>query len=400
MRVFVSEYVCGGAWPEENLDSSLAIEGRAMLLSLIEELLRIPGVEVVTTWDYRLGEFPIAVSSRCEVVQTSSPIEEQQAFERLCKASDAAFVIAPEFHGILAPRVETASSRTRLIGCDIDSTTLCSDKLKLAEFLNAKEIPTVPTESFDPVCIENLAADGESGFPCVIKPRDGAGSLLTFKVSSSDELAGRSKQLLTDGEGFSFVQQPFIEGVAVSCAAIVNAGQGNDSKGPRIDVLPPCQQILSSDRCLSYVGAEFPIRSDHQHAELFAGESVPDVSPSFLRRREPSSRHTGLDSRPRGNDSVRVEQIERLVRRCCCAIPGLSGYVGFDLLIPHGENADPAIVEINPRLTTGFLLWRKMCNDNLAARMLDLATGGDSPSKTPLSWKSGEHSIRISSLLG
>ena len=59
MRVFVSEYVCGGAWPDELLDNSMAAEGRAMLVSLVQDLLRIPAVNVVTTWDQRLGTFPI-----------------------------------------------------------------------------------------------------------------------------------------------------------------------------------------------------------------------------------------------------------------------------------------------------------------------------------------------------
>ena len=400
MRVFVSEYVCGGAWPAKNLDSLLAIEGRAMLLALIKDLLLIPEIDVVTTWDHRLDDFPLAVSSRCEVVQTSSPIKEEQSFERLCEASDAAFVIAPEFHGILAARVETASSRTRLIGCATDATKLCSDKLKLAEFLNSAEIPTVRTKSFDPACSETSEAEGESKFPCVIKPRDGAGSLLTFKVSNSNELAKLSDQLLTDGEGFSFVRQPFIEGVPVSCAALVTVGQGGDTNGRRIDVLPPCEQILSADGCFSYEGAEFPVRSDHALPEQFTVVSDSAISLSFPRRREPRSRHTGLGSRLRGNESVNVERIESLVRRCCSSIPGLSGYVGFDLLIPHGQNAEPVIVEINPRLTTGFLLWQKMCTDNLAVRMLDLPTGVDPSGKTPLSWKSGDHSIRISSLPG
>ena len=360
MRVFVSEYVCGGAWPNELLDGSLATEGRAMLLSLIGALMRIPEVDVVTTWDHRLGTFPLATSSRCKVVPISSPIDEQQAFERLCESADAAFVIAPEFHGILATRVETASSRTRLIGCDTGATTLCSDKLKLAEFLNAREIRTVPTERFNPASIETSVAAGESYFPCVVKPRDGAGSLLTFKVSNSDKLAVVSTQILTAGGDFKFIRQPFIEGVAVSCAAIVTAGQGGACNGPRIDVLPPCEQILSTDGCFRYEGAEFPIRF--------------------------------------GNDSVRVEQIDRLVRRCCSVMPGLSGYVGFDLLIPHVENDEPIVIEINPRLTTGFLLWQKMCNDNLVARMLATTNDGAWLIAGPLSWKPAAAAIRMSSL--
>lgn len=358
MRVFVSEYVCGGAWPDETLDSSLAVEGRAMLVSLIEDLLQVSDVDVVTTWDRRLGEFPFAASSTCEVVQLSSPSEEKQAFERLCDESDAAFVIAPEFQGILCGRVEIASSRTMLIGCDVAATALCSDKLKLVEHLKVAEIPTVPTETFVLANIENDFAASASDFPCVIKPRDGAGSLLTFKAVNSDELAQVAKQLLSDDAGFSFVRQPFIEGTAISCAAIVTAGQGGEPQACRIDVLPPCKQILSCDGRFTYEGADFPV----------------PLAPAVEAR------------------------VERLVRRCCSVIPSLNGYVGFDLVVPQSGNVEPIVVEINPRLTTGYLLWQKMCNQNLVARMLTSACDVVMPENPPLSWKTDSDSIRIRSL--
>jgi len=357
MRVFVSEYVCGGAWPEETLDSSLAIEGRAMLVGLVNDLLRVPGVEVATTWDKRLRPFPFSPVSTLSVEQISSPHDEQQAFARLCDQSDAAFVIAPEFHSVLAKRVRTASARTRLVGCNVEATTLCSDKLRLATVLAEVGIPTIATEAFEPASQPDSVKHGDSAFPCVIKPRDGAGSLLTCRVPNSDELAALSKQLLTDGAGFSFVRQPFIEGVAISCAAIVTAGRDNDPGRLRIDVLPPCQQIVSGDGCFTYEGFEYP---------------------------------------PAITDSRKI-QVERLVRRCCSLIPGLKGYVGFDLLVPHAENAQPIVVEINPRLTTGFLLWQKMCNDNLVARML-APTDDDATPESPLSWKSAPTAIRMSLL--
>ncbi|MFT4557769.1 MAG: ATP-grasp domain-containing protein [Planctomycetales bacterium] len=357
MRVFVSEFVCGGAWPEETLDSSLAIEGRAMLAALVEDLLRLPGVEVATTWDERLGSFPLGPVSTLSVTQISSPHDERQAFERLCEQSDAAFVIAPEFHDILADRVRTASARTRLVGCDFEATALCSDKLTLATFLHEAGIPTISTEAFEPPGQPHSVEDGDSAFPCVIKPKDGAGSLLTFKVSNSEELAALSRQLRTDGDGFNFVRQPFIEGVAISCAAIVSAGQGGESDCLRIDVLPPCRQILSNDGCFTYAGAEYP----------------PPIA------------------------AATKDKVERLVRRCCSLIPGLNGYVGFDLLVPHAESSEPIVVEINPRLTTGFLLWQKMCTDNLVARML-APTDDDATPESSLSWKSAPAAIRMSSL--
>ncbi|MBL6705062.1 MAG: ATP-grasp domain-containing protein [Planctomycetaceae bacterium] len=359
MRVFVSEYVCGGAWPEETLDSSLAAEGRAMLISLVQDMLRLSDVEVVTTWDNRLGAFPLGLTPTLTVESITSPRNEQQVFERLCEQSDAAFAIAPEFHGILTDRVRTASVRTRLVGCSVEATALCSDKLRLAAFLDEASIPTVSTETFEPASEINPVESGDVRFPCVIKPRDGAGSFLIRKVSNSNEFSALSKQLLTDGDGLNFVRQPFIDGVAISCAAIVTAVQGGEPDRLRIDVLPPCQQILSNDGCFAYEGADFPAR----------------ITP------------------------LMKNQIERLVHRCCSVIPGLNGYVGFDLLVPHAENDEPTVVEINPRLTTGFLLWQKTCKDNLVARMLAL-NNDDAPTvESPLSWKPAPSVIRMNSLI-
>ena len=361
MRVFVSEYVCGGAWPDDTLDRSLAVEGRAMLTALLEDLLLIPEIHIVSTWDRRLGTFPVAPSSRLSIVEIASVREEDREFRRLCSECAAAFVIAPEFHGILASRVHTASTRTRLIGCDSESTTLCSDKLRLAAFLSKAGISTIPTEPFEPARNGIVAPGFTPEFPCVIKPLDGAGSLLTFKTSTPADLAQCSEQILNSNDGFSFIRQPFVDGIAVSCAAIVGAGDASQAESnelAHIDVLLPCEQILSDDGRFTYQGADFPGR----------------VSASLR------------------------EQIEQSVRRCCISIPGLHGYVGFDLLVPFHTDAEPVVVEINPRLTTGYLLWRKLSRDNLAARLLAPLTSNGRTARAALSWNSSPQTIRIGEL--
>jgi predicted ATP-grasp superfamily ATP-dependent carboligase len=359
MRVFVSEYVCG-VWPEANLDGSLAVEGRAMLLALVEDLFCVPGVDVVTMWDARLGTFPAEVSGRLSIVEAASPAHEEVEFARLCEECEAAFVIAPDFHGILAARVAMAASRTKMIGSSHESTSLCSDKLQLAEFLNEEDISTIPTALFELSGFSSRDVASTSEFPCVIKPRDGAGSVLTFRVEDAVELSELSRRLQRDDAGFSFIRQPLVDGLAVSCAAIIalGGGQVGDIEKPQVDVLPPCEQILSGDGRFSYEGADFPGRLNPTDVDL----------------------------------------IESVVRRCSSIIPGLCGYVGFDLVIPDESGAEPLIVDINPRLTTGYLLWRKMCVDNLAARMLKSCVAEAGTSAGPLSWNSEPHTIRIHSL--
>ncbi|MCH7688058.1 MAG: ATP-grasp domain-containing protein [Planctomycetes bacterium] len=58
------------------------------------------------------------------------------------------------------------------------------------------------------------------------------------------------------------------------------------------------------------------------------------------------------------------------MRQACECIEGLNGYVGFDLILQKTNKDQPVIVEINPRLTTSYLGYRELMDENLAERML------------------------------
>ncbi len=159
MRVFVSEYTCGGAWPEVAIAGSLAAEGRAMLCAVVDDLSRISDVRVETTWDVRLGPNPF----RCaRTTQIESRADERQCFERLAGECDATLIIAPEFDGILLDRcriVENAEGR--LLGPGSRAVQLCTDKLRLAVHLRDAGVLTIPTEL--------LCWDQAPPFPAVIE---------------------------------------------------------------------------------------------------------------------------------------------------------------------------------------------------------------------------------------
>jgi hypothetical protein len=321
-RVFVSEYICGGAWPHASLDSSLALEGRAMLTAMIADLMRIPDVQVTTTRDARLPP-PAAwnESTNLDVSTISSPRHEADLFRELSLQADSVFVIAPEFEDLLAGRCQVVESLAgpQLRGCSSQAVQLCTDKLTLAEQLNHSGIETIPTTSFDPAD-QNLRYQ----FPVVIKPRNGAGSQLTFLVDRQDKLADYVEEITASGQGMEFIQQPFVSGVAASAAAIfVRSGEITD-------FFPAGQQLLSNDGRFQYLGCDLP---------------------------GPFS-------------AAKQEQIATLLRRTSEVVPGLNGYVGFDLIVPEKDDQPPVLVEINPRLTTGYLAWRKLTANNLAERIL------------------------------
>ena len=297
-----------------------------MLTTLITDLLRITDVHVTTTWDARLQR-PAAwdQDTKLEVSLVGSPEQEIDLFHELSEQADSVLVIAPEFDRLLADRCRIVESQNglRLRGCAWPAVERCTDKLNLARQLTRAGIETIPTAPFD-------AANPEPAwsFPLVIKPRNGAGSQFTFRIDHGDTLTSGIAEISESAPATEFIQQPFVSGIAASAAAIF----GPD--GEVTDVFPIGRQLLSDDGRFRYLGCDLP---------------------------GPFS-------------AVRREQIAALLVRCHQEIPGLRGYVGFDLIIPEEEDCPPVLVEINPRLTTGYLAWRQLTPDNLADRILHPST--------------------------
>jgi hypothetical protein len=68
---------------------------------------------------------------------------------------------------------------------------------------------------------------------------------------------------------------------------------------------------------------------------------------------------------------TQVAAVQDLVRKTAATLPGLRGYVGFDVMLPRNHPDQPLVVEINPRLTTSYVGYRRVCRDNLMAAMLN-----------------------------
>ena len=326
MRVFLSEYVCGGAWAEGVPPASLLCEGRSMLEAIAADAAAVEGWSVVATWDARLGERRM---DGVEVIHTEGPDDERRIFGQLAAECDATLVIAPEFDGILLERrriVDRAGGR--FAGPAADAIALCSDKLRLAGHLHGQGIATIPTAVLHDCAFE---------FPLVVKPRDGAGSQRTFLVRNAEELDVALTAFAGIAARGAPVVQPYIRGRALSVAVLASAG-GN------VEILPVAEQLLSEDGLFQYFGGWIPA----------------------------------------GVDPVARERVAEIVRRTCACVAGLKGYVGFDVILPDGA-AEPLIVEINPRLTTSYLGYRALTEENLAASIL---TADDRTE--PIRWQPGE----------
>ena len=327
MRIFVSEYLtCGAMSDEPDVPVSLLNEGRAMHAAIVTDFASLDGVEVVTTWDDRLPppSFPRNVSVRL----ANSVRTEREYFLAESRTACYTFVIAPEFENLLAERWEwVASVGGRWLGSDADAIAICSDKLATSRRLRSDLLPMVETSLIEDQSLPPW------DWPVVVKPRDGAGSLNVRRIDShfqwSEMLLSRSKADMHRPE----LVQPFVAGQAISVGVIVDPDD-------TLHVLPTAVQHLSDDGCFAYTGGEIS-------AEHFAHLSA---------------------------------EITRLVERIDQAIPGLGGYFGIDLI---AQDDSLTIIEINPRLTTSYLGYRKLTIENLAERLVYAGV------KDPVRWQTG-----------
>lgn len=314
MRIFLTEFLTGGGLsPRERLPGLLG-EGRAMLIAAARDLGQLPGSSLVTTL---APEVTFPEELLWTVNRIGNPADWLAAFDAGCLSCDATLVIAPETGGLLASLVRRVEGLGRAAwNCRPAAIDLCADKLNLSQLLQKNGVPTIPAASVrwdHPPTTEQ--------FPVVVKPRDGAGSQLTRRIETRAEWRALAEEYRTAPE-LEPIVQPYVPGRALSVGAIFPL----DARRAPI-LLPIAEQRLSEDGRFSYLGGELPA----------------DVSEDVVAR------------------------IHAIVDQAAKVVPGLRGYVGFDLLLPDADPSTPLLVEINPRLTTSFVGYARLCPVPLAS---------------------------------
>jgi predicted ATP-grasp superfamily ATP-dependent carboligase len=321
VRVFVYEYLCGGAAGAVADSPSLHTEGRAMLAAVLDDLAACPDVETLTLLDPRLAEVLPPWPARV-VPHFVEPGAEEALFRRLCRSADFSLVIAPEFDDILARRCGWVEEEGgRLLGPSSAAIRLTADKLELARHLRAHGIPTPLTFTAAP-----SERPAPLPYPLVCKPRFGAGSMATFLVRNWDELVSCQLQALGEGWSGEMVLQPLAAGRPASLAFLCGPGG--------LYPMPAAEQHLSGDGRFRYRGGLLPLEENLN------------------------------------------ERSQRLATRAVRAVPGLRGYFGADLVLgedPSGR--DGVVIEINPRLTTSYIGLRRLARFNLAEALLAVTAG-------------------------
>lgn len=186
------------------------------------------------------------------------------------------------------------------------------DKLALAEHFEAHSLSTIPTRHVD---LESNSADWT--WPIVLKPRDGAGSCLTFLIRGQHDWEQAVQSYREAGASDRCLCQPFMSGRTLSVGVNISLD------GERMEVLPVGEQHLSGDGRFRYLGGTIPARIS----------------------------------------AVESDEIQELVLSACNTIRGLAGYIGFDLIL--SDAGRPVIVEINPRLTTSYIGYRRLVSTKI-----------------------------------
>lgn len=322
--VFVSEYLCSGGCPLAESEPTLLAEGTAMLEAVLSDLLQIPGIQVRTCVQPGLltaPEFQQAEQEqRLYIQRVNQPEAEPEYFRQACQQSDLVWVIAPESDDLLLTRTRWAvETGACVLGPDPTTIQLTSDKWQLYQVLQKAGIPTIET------ALLSEAAELPNRFPCLVKHRWGAGGMGLLRFNQPEEwhnwFAG--KQAGTA----DLIWQPWLEGKSLSAAALI--------QDARCELLPIGEQTLCWEPRFLYQGGRIPARLE------------PDARSAIL----------------------------ELISQTCDLLPGLAGYVGFDILLPDRAPQAPVLVEINPRLTTAYTGYRRLTPDNLAAWVTGFSAG-------------------------
>jgi predicted ATP-grasp superfamily ATP-dependent carboligase len=293
-----------------------------MLHALLEDFSLVPAMRISTVMSTAASErFPLLEALNVEVIAVEAS-QESSAFRDLLRHSDAALIIAPEFDELLHQRclwVEQVG--LRLLGPSSKAARLAGDKLLLARHFENWSIPSPITVGLG---VPPFTADMR--WPAVCKPRLGAGSQATFLVRDPRELALCRARAEQEGWMGELLLQPFVPGLACSVGFLI---------GPDETVaLPPCRQHLADDGRFHFLGGELPL--------------PPDLA----------------------------ERAVALGRRAVASVPGLTGFVGVDLVLGTSpDGVDDAVIEINPRLTTSYVGMRALAEFNLAEAMLNVVQG-------------------------
>ncbi len=341
MKILLLEYITAGGLCDQPLPDYLLGEGLLMRDALFADFSEIADVEILTTYDVRVG-LPKHANVALPLDDASKAMD---VWQTLLQSCDYALIIAPEFDGILSTLTQLVERLgVKNLGARLLAVELFSNKYSTYYSLKQANILTIPTysasEFLSPDFFKRHASHiDEFNNGCVAKPIDGAGCGDTYYFSNAAALQSwlsAPTQLVSQSR---YIIQPYQAGIPASISMLCKAGAA---------------WVLSCNQQLVEIN-----RTDCDELNVF---HAPIQYKGFL--------VNGLISQ--------YDIFEAVAKKIAATFSELNGYIGVDVII---NNDEIFVVEINPRITTSYIALRESLNCNPAKLILDL-TLTESPNAT------------------
>ncbi len=326
MKLFVYEHITSGAFAEQELPKSLALEGTEMLSAVLSDCHDLADIDLITLCDARLlNHAQLMKPQRHRRHLVSTYDDYSRLWQQCLDDADAIFIIAPETDDILAQLQQHAYQSGKIVlGCSPEAIRLTTNKYRCEQILTANNIAT--TQS----CLANQWPQhgfmSEHGY--IVKPIDGAGCVDTFLFNTSKELEHYLSSLSIEQLQSSLVQV-YVKGIAASLSLLLSNNE--------IEVLAINQQLISINHTLQFYGC-----------------IVNNIDSAILS----------------------LEQAYQLASAIHRAIAGLSGFIGIDIILTQDQIV---VVDINPRLTTSYTGLRKSLQLNPMERFFTMQNHSSMP---------------------
>ena len=322
MKLLIYEHITAGGYRGKKTSPSILSEGFGMLRTLITDF-KTAEHSVTTLLDSKL--IPLSSSLDADkTIITSHKEELEKTLTSLSKSVDAVYIIAPESNQILQRLVECVEAAG---GVSLNCATIAIEKVfnKHTLYNELKRIgirvpDTLMIDSCEEVKkIKQIVS--ELGFPLIFKPLDGVGCQGLSIVKNEHQIKSALAKLMEESLGKYFLAQKFINGTASSVSLI--------STGKKASPLTLNEQLVTL--------------SSPNSNSAYTGGTVPLHHPLLEEALETAQKTVEL-------------------------FKGLRGYVGVDMVLTNDE---PAVIDVNPRLTTSYIGLRKVVNFNVAQAIVN-----------------------------
>lgn len=358
---------------------SLLPEGFGMMRALTESL-RQEDVEVSIICSNQYKKIAECMDVQGVILADEIP---EETYEERSQEFDYSFIIAPESHGILENLTSSTSPDTQLLSCTPETVRLFSDKHETYQEVikEAQELRVPDYHSTDGNPQKVRAAAEDIGYPCVVKPPDGAGSEGTSILRTSHDIPPACATLKATGYRGALVQK-YIRGRHLSATFQISQGEliplainlqsispsnsmaymGGSSPYPfeQTDIWDDLERVTVRNNFGGLMGMDFVVGNDH----TYFMEINPRVTTSCI-----------------GLSKILKPSLGKLIISKNVDRPQLDGYVQWSILplqrsIRAEESFLPTLLEIPQVVSPPFPIGPYYMKDS--SRVLICVWGSDS----------------------